>query len=248
MAELSSRELQLFGISEEAIADWSRTGNQIALEAWLDDLIGRGLISRSQAFEIINEINILKNEGYWETIGRPQFAQQTEALRFDRLRRQQVDEANIGRVQEQRAREARATFQEGVEPLRPVSELISPVLERIRSEVSPSAARFFERELPRLFEAGGFAEKRREFQERRSRFIPEARGIGDPTGLSAEEQIELEAPVLEREEELAGQRALVDPFETFLKEFNFKERFAGLTPREKGQFSGQFRPRTRFLG
>lgn len=117
-------------------------------------------------------------------------------------------------------------------------QVSTPFTEGLRSNISPNAQRYFQQNLGNMFSQEGMAGARANWWEQKyaqPKKLPAGGGEGYEELLDA------------RDEQLARQAAMQDPWQEFLKNYNFEREYKKLTPSERGFYSGKSRPRTRFL-
>jgi len=115
------------------------------------------------------------------------------------------------------------------------TEVTGGVVSGLRGQVSPAGQRYFEQQLPYTYQEKGMPEQRQKWWEG-WQSVPETSLAGF---IKSQEQFKGEP----FKEQVVGS----DPWQQFLKGKNFLEEFKGLTPRERGYYSGRLRPRTRVL-
>ena len=127
-------------------------------------------------------------------------------------------------------------------------QVTAPILEGLRG-LSPNLQRYFERIMPDIYQEANMPDLRRQWLEEKTKYRRQPKGAeGEWWTLSEAELAEQEAPHTVWEAESEAARKLVDPWQKFLTQYPFLEKFRGLTPREKGFYPSQFRAPTRFLG
>ncbi len=148
----------------------------------------------------------------------------------------------------ERETEAQQQWAENQTGMPSYSGVTAPALAQL--EGNPAMKRYYENQLMNLYNQQGMQAQREQWWQEKNKYIPSA-----TSGLSDVGQSELGAEGLAAvssrgqviEEEKRRRQALPDPWMTFLSQYPFLENFRKLTPQEKGMYTGQFRPRTRYL-
>ncbi len=212
---------------------------------------------------------VLGFEDYADTKAKELFTakrQGKEAEFFSRLTTEEAQEEEQGRqmqatayhtdltnrVQEQKEYERQKEWYERQPGAKGYAEITAPFLEQkaTSGEFSPAMRQYYESQLPSIYAEAGMPAARQAWQAQRTKYLKEPMGVGGENWgqLSPQAFAETEGAHQGYEEELAQRAALQDPWESFLARYPFLQKYKALTPREKGYFSGEFRPRTRYLG
>ncbi len=235
------------GVAREKAIQLANQMSKIDVSKWSDSFKANYLADRLQ--EDLSE----KIQGMSAFAG--QYNPRTGQLWSEEMAREPIEAEQVSITQANKVRELRALVEEKTwyeqQPDMPSYVPAGAVAtERLR-ELSPAMQRYYEQELPNIYAQAGMPEARAKWQAQRTMYPgAEPMGLGGEgwETLTPEEQVATEAPHRAYEGRLKEQKALVDPWETFLAQYPFLEKYKGLTPREKGFYSGLFRPRTRYLG
>ncbi len=153
------------------------------------------------------------------------------------------DQQGVARQQAWEARQAKQP------PMPSYAQVTQPTIESLRN-LSPNLQRYYETELPNIYAQLGMAEKRQSALAQKTAYPgrePAGAGGEGWWNQSAEEIATAEAPNIAYQEGLEKPKKIEDPWLAFLSRYPFLEKYKGLTPSEKGFYSGQYAPRTRFF-
>lgn len=149
-------------------------------------------------------------------------------------------------VQAQKAAKAEQEWYNLIGKPKNPNDIAEPFLSGL-NKLSPNLQKYFQGNIGNIYNAAGMSQLRAQFQKQRSKynqapsFPGENIGGGNVADRTPEQQAEADQLYNEWHDTVQAQRAMKDPWQSFLEQYPFLEKFNALTPQEKGYNNSRYR-------